>query len=321
LAALKTVFRDRRADVLMVLVTVVWGVHYIVVKDSMSDFEPLTFNALRFSLGLPLMLLVGLRTPSVWHVPRGLRTSIVISTLLGSLGYQILFVLGIRHTTSTNTALLAATSPTWTALLSIALGWVKAKPRLLGGIAITLSGVTLVVLGRAEGGLALSHDDVIGSGMILVAAVMGSISALVSKPVVDRAGSMTMAVWSYVLTVVGLVVLALPNLHTLSADDLPLAVWPKLLYSGVLSSACGFVIWNYALRQMGPTRAATYNNFTPLVAAAAGTLILGETLTPALLIGGALTLCGVVIARRNMYLRERPPRPDAAAAPAPAVGR
>jgi drug/metabolite transporter (DMT)-like permease len=317
---LKTVFRDRRADVLMALVTVVWGVHYIVVKDSMSDFEPLTFNALRFSIGVPVMLLVGLRTPSVWRVPPGLRTSVVISTLLGSLGYQILFVLGIRHTTSTNTALLAATSPTWTALLSMALGWVQVKRRLLVGIAITLSGVALVVLGRAEAGLALSHDDLIGSVMILVAAIMASFSALISKPVVDRAGSMTMAVWSYTLTAVGLVVLALPNLRTLSADDLPLKVWPNLLYSGIVSSAFGFVIWNYALRQIGPTRAATYNNFTPLVAAAAGTLILGETITPALLVGGALTLIGVVIARRNMYLRERPPLPDAAA-PAPAVGR
>ncbi len=303
----------------MCFVTVIWGFHFIVVKEALSQFAPVTFNAIRFSIGTPVILLIALRTPSAWRVPRRTWGRILLTTLLGSLGYQVLFVLGIKRTTSTNTALLNATSPTWTALFTIALGWVSLRRGLLVGIAITLGGVICVVLGGAESGLAFSHNDVTGSVMILVASVMAALSALISKSLVDQVGSMAMAVWSYVLTAVGLAVLAVPNLVTLSASDLPLRVWPKLLYSGLLSSVLGFLIWNYALKQIGPTRAATYNNITPIVAAVASIAILGEPLTPALVAGGVLTLCGVVLVRRNIYLRRRSPQP--AAAPASAADR
>lgn len=318
--SLKLTLSRHRADAAMCFVTVIWGFHFIVVKEALSQFAPVTFNAIRFSIGTPVILLIALRTPSAWHVPRRTWGRILLTTLLGSLGYQVLFVLGIKRTTSTNTALLNATSPTWTALFTIALGWVSLRRGLLVGIAITLGGVICVVLGGAESGLAFSHDDLTGSIMILVASVMAALSALISKSLVDQVGSMAMAVWSYVLTAVGLAVLAVPNLVTLSASDLPLSVWPKLLYSGLLSSVLGFLIWNYALKQIGPTRAATYNNITPIVAAVASITILGEPLTPALVAGGVLTLFGVVLVRRNIYLRRRSPS-QPAAAPASAAGR
>lgn len=292
-----------RADLAMSLITLIWGFHFVVVKDSLDDFAPLTFNAIRFALGLPLILLLAWRTPAARHVPRQAWGGILAIALLGSVGYQVAFVTSMNYTTSTNVALLIATSPTWTALISLAQRRLMALRGLLVGIALTLAGVVLVVLGRAGAGLALSHDDLLGSGIMLVGALLAAISALIGKPVVDRAGSMPVAIWSYMLTVSGLGLLALPDLITLTAADLPLRVWPNLLYSGVLSSVGGFIVWNYALRLIGPTRAAGYQNITPIIAAGSSILLLGESLTLALIAGGTLTLIGVILTRRNTFLR------------------
>ncbi|MBI5957556.1 MAG: DMT family transporter [Chloroflexi bacterium] len=300
---LKTILYPRRADLAMSVITLIWGFHFVVVKDSLDDFAPLTFNAIRFSLGLPLILLLAWRTPAARHIPRDAWGGIAAIALLGSIGYQVGFVNSMNYTTSTNVALLAATAPTWTALISLGQGRLRPRRGLLIGIVITLGGVVLVVLGRSGEGLALSHDDLIGSAIMLAAALLAAVSTLIGKPTVDRAGSMSVAIWSYTLTAFGLGLLALPDLITLTADDLPLRVWPNLLYSGVLSSVTGFIVWNYALGVLGPTRAAGYNNLTPIVAAAASIMLLGDPVTAALLAGGVLTMAGVILTRRNIFLR------------------
>ncbi|MBI5958583.1 MAG: DMT family transporter, partial [Chloroflexi bacterium] len=128
------------------------------------------------------------------------------------------------------------------------------------------------------------------------------------KPLVDRYGSTTVAVWVYVITMIGLLVVAIPDLARLSADQLPPRVWPNLFYSGVLSCGLGFLAESYAIRALGPTRMSSYSNFTPIVAAAAGIAVLGESISLGVLAGGALTLIGVVLVRRNTYLR-LPPAP------------
>lgn len=295
------VLRHHRADAAMSGIVVIWGFHFIVMKDGLADIPPVTYNALRFGSALPVMWLVSYRHAArlSWRDFRW----IVLVTIIGPLGYQIGFASGLARTASTNAAILVATIPTWTALISLIIGMVAIRGRLLAGIAITLVGVVLVVLSSSGEGFSLSRENLTGSGLVLGGAIVGAMGGILSKPLVDRLGGMTLALWTYTLTAVGFVILAAPDLVTLSEEDVPVSVWPNVFYSGVLSSVGGFLAWNYALQALGPTRAATYHNFTPIIAAFAGIVVLGDPLTAGLVIGGALTLWGVVQVRRHTFLR------------------
>ena len=304
---LQTMFKRHRADVIMSVMVFIWGFHFIVVKDAVGDMNPLTYNAVRFTIGLPALALFALRDRAWLHVSRHDMLLLFLLTVTGPLLYQIGFALGIKRTTSANTALLVATMPAWTAFFSIALGLVEIRRRLLLGIAITLTGMTLVVLSRSRDGLSLSHDDLAGSALVLGAAALGGLGNVTSKPVVDRVGGMTMAIWKYIWTTVGLLMLSAPQLAHFSADTLPLHNVPNVLYSGILSGVGGYLAVHIALKDIGPTRTSAYFNYNPIVASAAGVLILGEPLTVGLLIGGALTLWGVAVVRRNTYLRKKAP--------------
>jgi O-acetylserine/cysteine efflux transporter len=305
-SVLKRLLKDHRADLLMSGMVFVWGFNFIVLKNGVENIPPLTFNALRFLIGLPLILLLA------WcerHLIGMVRRDIVLVGLLALTGpvlYQIGFALGIKRTTSTNAALLVATMPTWTALVSIMIGMVQIRRRLLIGMGVTLVGVLLVVYSRSSGDFALSHDDLIGSALLLAAAIANGIANVVNKPVVDRLGGMRLAIWKYVFTTIGLSLIAAPGLLSLSGHDLPLRVVPNILYSGILSGVGGFVIVHYALHEMDPTRSASYYNFNPIVAAFAGILILGEPFSLLLLAGGVLTVGGVVVVRNNIYARRKP---------------
>jgi drug/metabolite transporter (DMT)-like permease len=299
---LRTHISLERADFAMMYIVIIWGLHFVVVKDALSDLDPLVFQSIRFTLALPIFWLPVIRRPEILHIERRDFVKLVGLFLIGPIAYQIFFILAIKRTTSTNTALLVATMPTWTALLSIILGKIHSRAILYFWITVTLVGVSLVVVGRNNANLSLSGDDVIGSGLAISGAIVFAIYSVLSKPLVDRY-KFSVAVLSHAVSWFALTLLALPQLVHLSASDVPSDIWPNLLYSGILAGAGGYMIWNYALQTIGPARAALYHNFTPLIATVFAVVLLGEVLTPGIILGGLLTLLGVAMVRHTMRAR------------------
>ncbi len=304
--------RPQGADLAMSLIVIVWGVHYIVVKDAFDNLAPLTFNAIRFMIGLPILLLAVARQSSSLRLERRDALRLIPLGLIGPFGYQLFFVLGLARTTSTNTALLSSTMPLWTAILTIALGMVVIRRQMLIGVIMSLAGVTLVILGGAGSTLSISRSDLVGSGLALGAAIVVAYYNIAVKPLIDRYGGTVIALWTYIVSTLGLIVVSAPDLLTLTPAAIPVRVWPHLLYSGVLSCAMGFLVENYALHRIGPARTALYYNFTPLIAAVAGVAVMGDPVTVTLVAGAALTVIGTRIVRRNTWLRPSAARPATA---------
>lgn len=289
--------RKYHADLALFIIVSIWGLHYIVVKDAFSHVSPLAYNAIRFPIGLPIISLPLLRNRRLLHIKRQDFWMLLRWAMLGLVGYQVLFVLGLDRTTATNSALLVSTLPAWVAIISVSMGLMVSSRRLTVGIVVTLLGVVLIVMNRPDDGLSLSSDDMIGSLMILVGVMFSAIYTIKVVSIVERYGSLTVAILTHWITCFGMLVIGAPSLVKLSPSDLSASVIPNILYSGLLASACGYLVWNYALSQLGATRTATYNNISPLVAAFAGIVLLGEHLTTLLVLGGAMTLIGVVLVR------------------------
>ena len=295
--------KRNQADIGLTIMVFIWGFHYIVLKDGLNELDPLAFNSIRYMAGLPVMLLIGVLNPELLRLTRRELLIIIALGLTGSTLFQVLFVSGLDHTTSTNSSILNATMPAWTAVISILIGEVIISRRLVTGLGLALFGVVLVVAGKSGAELSFSHDDMIGSLLTLTAAFVLALHNILKKPMIDRLGSMKIAIWTYFTNVVGLTVIAIPELRALSGDDLPVSALPNVLYSGILSGVGGFTLMNYGIQKIGPTRAASYFNFPPIVAVLAGILILGEPFTFPIVIGAALTLLGVMTVRHNLYLR------------------
>ncbi len=296
--------QDNSADLGMIFLSLILGFHFIVVKDALEIFQPITYNALRFTLAFPAVLALALRNRQLMRFEQQDLRYLFAITIVGLVGYQVLFVLSLNFTTSTNSALLIATMPIWTALISIFRRIMEPRTGLTIGLIVTFVGVAVVILSQGDASFSISRDDIWGSLMALGAAMALGTNAVLSQPLVVRYGGLSNALYKHMFTSLGLVIIAVPDLMTLRPADIPSSIWPNLLYSSFLASLSGFLISNYALGKIGAARTATYNNFWPIVAAISGIIVLGETLTPLLLIGGILTLAGVAIARHYMHSRE-----------------
>lgn len=294
------------ADVLMLYLIVVLGIHFIIMKDAIREFSPITFNAVRFTLGAVVVGWLG------WHNRQTMRMTwhdlrfLGIATLIGLVGYQVLFVTSLQFTTSTNTSLMVATMPTWTAILSVWAGQIFPTRGFSLGLLLTLGGVTTVIL-SSGGNLAFSQQDVLGSLIALLGALLMAGFVVSTSHIINKYGGFSNAIYRHLFTTFGLLMLALPDLITLKPVDFPISILPNLFYSAFVAGLSGYFISNYAIKQLGAARFATYNNFMPLVTAIAGILILHEPFSLLLLLGGGMTLVGVAIVRITSHTQPSVP--------------
>src|SRR5262249_25483407 len=128
--------RASAADLGMLLVCLIWGVNFSVMKLAIAQMPPLPFTAVRFTVA-SLLLWLALR---LIEGPARLASAdlrrLVILGVVGNTFYQIAFILGLEHTTATNSALIVATVPTVVAVIAGLMGFERVTPRMWCGIGL-----------------------------------------------------------------------------------------------------------------------------------------------------------------------------------------
>src|SRR6266850_7022707 len=85
-------------DLLLLLMTVIWGSNFTAIKYSLEDMLPLSFNALRFTIASVVMLIVAVLSRNGFKVAPGDGWRLFGLGLLGNTCYQSLFITGMAHT-------------------------------------------------------------------------------------------------------------------------------------------------------------------------------------------------------------------------------
>ncbi len=75
-------------------------------------------------------------------------------------------------------------------------------------------------------------------------------------------------------------------------------VWAAVAFSTLCVSAYAFAAWQGGISRVGANRVLVYQYLIKLVGVSAGVLLLGESIGPSVLLGAAVLLCGVYLARR-----------------------
>jgi drug/metabolite transporter (DMT)-like permease len=284
----------------LALAALFWAAAFIFGRLIAGDIGPFSISFLRFAiaagaLSLTLAVAGGLRASR-----REMACGIVLG-FFGVFGYNALFFAGLHTVSAARAALIVAINPVIIALAAAlffneALGW----RRILGVIA-SLKGALLVIAG-ADVGAIFSGEISAHEFYFVGCALCWAAYSLLGKRWLANASPLKM-VW--LASVFGAMMLAAPALIaedlTLRAADFGALVWGAVLFTGLFSSALGFVWYYQGIAKIGAARAANFIYLVPPAAAALAWLALDETLNTTQTLGGALVLLGV-------YLVNRPPR-------------
>jgi len=299
----------RRGWVLFVVMTVIWGIPYLLIKvaDSGVPVPVLVFG--RTAIGALMLAPLALRRHEIGPIRAHWRWLVVFARVEVILPWVLLSD-AERRLPSSLTGTLIASVPIMGAVLArltsdndrlTVVRWV--------GLALGLGGVVLLAGPTAHGGDAWAVTEV------LLTALGYSIGPLIASRKLSQAPSL--GVNAVCLT-----------LATLVYAPFAAATWPhavphgnvlaSIVALGVVCTGAAFVLFFALIAEVGPARATVITYVNPAVAVALGVGILGERLTPAIAASFVLIVAGSFFATRSggaRALRQQRPGPPGDMAP------
>lgn len=285
---------SRSTEAALVLMAVIWGVNFSVVKYATQVMEPLAYNSLRMVLGCAVLLSIAYVRPGR-RADAADRKRLMLLGVLGHCVYQVLFIYGITFTRAGTASLVVAASPALVAIVARLFGHEALPMRAVMGIALSISGV-LLVLGGSISVDGTSHLK--GDLMIFAAVIAWAFYTTMLLPITRRADSVQIAAWTLVGGVIPLVLISSPALLRTEWGSITPLTWGAILYSGLLAMVISYLIWYRGVELIGPTRTAMFGNLQPVVAVLVAWVALGEVPTLFQGAGAATVIGGLWLARR-----------------------
>ena len=276
----------RRAWLLFILSSVIWGVPYLFIKIAVdAGIAPAFIAWSRIALAAALLLPLAIQR----KVLQGLRerTAAIIGYTACEVAVPfILISIGEQYITSSLTAILVATMPLMVALLSLRLipGEHLSGKRLIG-LLIGFAGV-VALLGFDIAGRA---TELLGAALVLVATLGYAIAPIiVSRRLsdLDPLGPVTASL------LIATVALLPPAIATFPGQLPSVSALIAIAVLGIICTAAGLLVFFRLIAEAGPSRASVITYVNPLVAVIVGVVTLGERLSLVSVAGLGLILVG-----------------------------
>ncbi|MDB5958088.1 EamA family transporter [Ramlibacter sp.] len=283
----------RPADlVAIVVVVVIWGLNFVVMKVGLAYFTPFQLGAARFAFAfLPLALRIPMpRVRRRWLLAFGLAQGV------GQFGF--LFVALHLGMTAALASVLLQTQVFFTAGLGVLL------------LGERIGGPLRVGFGFAAAGLACfaTNTAATGSGggasgpalaLTLASAAMWATSNIVVRKAQRESGgfhAVGFVVWSSAVAIVPFLLMSWwldPTDAQGNWARAPWQGWLAVAVLGWLATSLGYGLWTGLLKRYPASRVAPFSLGVPLIGLAAGIALLGEVVTPLQWAGALLVFCAL----------------------------
>ena len=292
--------------ILVLLVILVWGVNFAIIKVGLAGVPPMLLGSLRFILAaFPALLF--LRPPKV---PLRLYLAFGLTMSVG----QFAFLFSAIHVgmPSGLASLVLQSQSFFTLLLTVL--WLREKWRVnqLAGLLLAAGGLTLI--GSAHG----ASMPLLGFLLTIAAAAMWACGNIVSRAV-GRHGPMNQlafVVWASLVPPLPMFALSWvmegPAAIGSALQHISLQSIAAVAYIAWASTLFGYAVWNFLIARYSVNRVAPFTLLVPLVGLTTGWLVFGEELQTIHFIGAALLMVGLIVnlfgaslfARLNWKIRQ-----------------
>ncbi|MFP5416656.1 MAG: EamA family transporter [Actinomycetes bacterium] len=277
----------RRDVALALLVILIWGVNFVAANIGMEVFPPLLLAALRFTLvAIPAVFIV--KPPG-----NGWRTVVAVGVTMGVLQFGLLYTAMLLGMPAGLASLVLQVQTVFTVVFASVVLGERPRRMQMAGIAIGVLGMAIVAWQYVVVAPALPFL------LTIAAAASWASGNVLTRRRPPRSG-FSLVVWSALVAPLPLLGLSLllegPDRV---AEALANPTWPAVVGLGFVAygaSMVGYGIWNLLLSRHAAGTVAPWSMLVPVVGAMAAWLYNGELPTPAGIVGGAITVVGVLLA-------------------------
>lgn len=282
----------RKDGLLALLVVVVWGLNFVVIKVGLYGMPPLLLAGLRF-------LFVAF--PALFFIP---RPRVPLSLLLGyaltiSFGQFAFLFCAINFGMPAGLASLVLQAQAFFTIILGAFAFgerLQRKQRV--GISLAIFGVLVLIETSMNG----QHVKLLGFMLTLGAALCWACGNIFNKKIMhheSKPGVMSLVVWSALIPIVPFMLSSWifegPQQMAQSLIHINLTTALSLAYLSFIASIVGYGIWGSLLGRYETWRVAPLSLLVPVVGLASAALLLDETLSAMQFVGALLIMAGLLI--------------------------
>ena len=286
-----------RLYTLALIAVLIYGATAAFTKVASGSADGVTVGAMRAVVAAPLAALVILIGRH--RIPVNARGCflIFVSGTGGLVLFPVLFSWGVQHTTAGHAAAGTAFGAVIAGVLAAIIdrripGW-----RWWGGIVTGTAGALLLIweaIGIEVAGVSWQGDVLVFIGMF-----MGVVGYIAGARLTKEIGSTTVTMWSVVVAAALLIPLVAVHSGMETLRGIDTRGWMAILALGWGSTILAYLLWNRALADGGIAKIGALQLLQPVIGIGLAPLLLGEPLTPPLVVATGVILSGVVLVQRE----------------------
>lgn len=274
-----------------------WAANFVIGKIALREFPALTLAGLRVALSAvilwPLFLISAPGDESA-RLRQDWKTMLLLG-LFGVTFNQAFFIAGLKNTSVAHSSLIISLTPVFVLIIARLHGLERLTLVQTLGLAVSIAGVALLTTERHSG----PGPSLIGD----LYAVLGSVSfayfAVLGKEITPRYSTVTMNTAIYTLGALMLLPSTLFQVSQGSAAGVSARAWLAVLYMALGASVVAYLIFYWALRQVGATRLTALSYLQPVLATLFGVAFLSERITATLVASALIIMAGVYMTEKS----------------------
>lgn len=279
---------------LVTILAIIWGLAFVAIRRAVVELTPINLTLLRWIIASVTFLILSptIAKPKTAFKKKDLPRLLLVA-IASVAGYHLSLNYGETIVSSGLAGLLISFGPIFVVLLSAFF----LKERIKRGLMLAL---VLATIGASvlSADTHLDFIEVIGPLAVILAALMYSVYAVGSKPLVTEYGALPTAVWAGV----GGTVLILPLLSGeffMQVRKLSLEGWLSVLYLSILSTVVANIILYTLISNRKVSTLSVQLYLVPIVSLVGGILILGESINFLTVVGAGLLFASIALATRK----------------------
>jgi drug/metabolite transporter (DMT)-like permease len=262
---------NKKQILLLIVLTLTWGLNWPIMKLSLREMSPLYFRALTMTGGALCL--------AVWYASQGLRMKpsvsewrdVILLGLPNVLGWHTLSILGVSQLASGRAAILGFTMPIWTVLLGVLLFKDKLTPRLC--LALLAVAAAVGLLSWHE--LSTLAGKPLGVAFMLGAALCWAVGTLMMRRSHLTLPVQSLTVWMMLVGSAALWIVALVAEPAPTWRYSPL-LWLTVLWGMFMNYGFAQIIWFGMAKNLPPATSAMSVMAVPMIGTLSATFIVGE---------------------------------------------
>ncbi|ABR49859.1 protein of unknown function DUF6, transmembrane [Alkaliphilus metalliredigens QYMF] len=277
---------------LMTFGTILWAGAFIAGKLGVEKLSPLLLTYFRMLFATIIIFPILIFKDKNWKIEKKLIKYVLLTGLVGMIGYHLLFFTALRYTTASNASIINATNPILTSIFAYVILKDHLSPRRIFFILTAFIGVLTTIIDWDF--INLIHFSFNKGDLIMIlGTTCWALYSIIVKQVMHHFTPFKLTAYTFLASVVLLTPFALYEMMYTDFSSIGIMPFYAVFYMAIFPTVMGYTIQQVVIKELGPSTTSLFINLVPIFSVLFATVFLKESFNYLNLISGGLIIYSV----------------------------